>query len=214
MANEQYNPITVAGRKIVTSWWGRSWCANLESYADYSNRISRGKTYIREGRVIDLKTEEGRIRGLVQGSSRRPYKVDIDIRLLSEDRKSAILAKCGNRIENLDSLLSGDIPSDVEDLFVSRGGLFPEPSEIIFHCSCPDYAYMCKHVAAVLYGVGVRFDEDPMLFFGLRGLEVDSLVRKSIDQRLEHMLKNSGARTDRMIPEEDALALFGVLDQK
>lgn len=214
MKKEEYAPIVVSGRKLVSSWWGRSWCANLEGYADYSNRISRGKTYIRAGRVIDLKTSEGRIEGRVQGSSRRPYKVSIDVQPLTDRRKEDILSKCGNRIENLDSLLSGDIPSDIEDLFVSEGGLFPEPSEIIFHCSCPDYAYMCKHVAAVLYGVGVRFDEDPLLFFGLRGMEVESLIRKSIDQRLQQMLKNSGSRTERMIREEDAMALFGVLDQK
>lgn len=214
MKNEDRTPITVTGKKITTSWWGRSWCANLERYADISNRISRGKTYIREGRVIDLRTTEGKIEGLVQGSSRRPYKVDIDIEPLSEERKSEILSKCGNRIENLDSLLSGDIPSDIEDIFVSDDGLFPDPMDIIFHCSCPDYAYMCKHVSAVLYGVGVRFDEGPMLFFRLRGMEVESLVRKSIDRRLEHMLKNSGAITDRVIPEEDALVLFGVLGQK
>lgn len=214
MKKEEYSPITVTGRKLVTSWWGRSWCANLESYADYSNRISRGKSYVRDGRVIDLKTSVGKIEGRVQGSSRRPYKVSVDIHPLTEERKSELLSKCGNRIENLDSLLSGNIPSDIEDVFVSEIGLFPKPSEIIFHCSCPDYAYMCKHVSAVLYGVGVRFDEDPMMFFGLRGMEVDSLIKKSIDDRLENMLKNSGRKTERMMSEEDALVLFGVLDQK
>ncbi|MCQ2071068.1 MAG: SWIM zinc finger family protein [archaeon] len=214
MVKEEYTPVKAEGRRFVNSWWGRSWCANLEGYADYSNRIDRGKTYIRGGRVIDLKTSEGKVTGLVQGSSRRPYKVKIDISVLSEEKKSAILSKCGNRIENLDSLLSGDIPSDIQDIFVSHGGLFPEPSEIMFHCSCPDYAYMCKHVAAVLYGVGVRFDEDPMLFFGLRGMEVDSLIKKSIDQRLEHMLKNASTKTDRMLSEDDAMSLFGVFGQK
>ena len=99
------------------------------------------------------------------------------------------------------------------NMFVSREGLFPAPREIKFRCSCPDWAYMCKHVAAVLYGVGVLFDRDPLLFFGLRGIDVDELVRKSVEERLETMLSNAGSRTSRTL-DDSVFGAFGVLDRK
>ena len=198
-------------RKMADSWWGRSWASNLESYADYENRIARGRSYLRNGAVREIDIEKGMVSATVQGSRPKPYKVKVEIMPISETRKKEVVDRCGDRISNLDALISGDIPEDIADMFVSKGGLFPSPREIKFRCTCPDYAYMCKHVAAVLYGIGVVFDRNPLLFFELRGMDVDSLIRTSVEARTEKMLKNSGNRTPRMLDDADIDELFGVL---
>jgi uncharacterized Zn finger protein len=213
MAAEK-EPVILTGRTIARTWWGKSWCKNLESYADYSNRIARGRSYIRDGTILDLKISEGNVTASVQGSRSRPYKVRIDIDRISGARRDNLVARCGNRIESLDALLSGDIPDDVANIFISRDGLFPSSGEIVFNCTCPDSAYMCKHVAATLYGIGARFDADPTLFFRLRGVDTETLVRKSVEDRMANMLRGADRRTARMLDDEDLNRLFGVLDQK
>lgn len=159
----------IQGRQIVHSWWGKAWCENLERYADYESRLDRGKRYVRTGAVIDLKIKKGKILARVQGTRKTPYKTEIRISPLSEEKCQTIIKKCGQRLDTLEKLLSSDFPEEMKELFQSRNGLFPSPKEISFQCSCPDWALMCKHVAAVLYGVGVRLDENPLLFFELRG---------------------------------------------
>ena len=203
-------PVVIRGRGIANSWWGQAWCANLERYADFESRLERGKRYVRTGAVIDLKMEKGRIRAKVQGSRKTPYKVEIRISPLSEERCQEIIGKCGQRVENLEKLLAGDFPVELKELFTERDGLFPSPQEISFSCSCPDWALMCKHVAAALYGIGARLDENPSLFFELRGIEVGRFIDVAIANRLEVMLKNAGRKSARMIRDEDVLELFGV----
>ena len=161
---QELHPIVVTGRQIAREWWGVAWCENLERYADYDSRIGRGKRYIRAGAVIDLQIAEGVIIARVQGSRRTPYTVSVKIDPLSKDRADAIIAQCSRQIKNLEALLSGNFPEELQGLFTGRDGLFPSPKEIHFDCSCPDWASMCKHVAATLYGVGVRLDDDPLLF--------------------------------------------------
>jgi len=212
--SEERQPVILEGRTIAKTWWGKSWCKNLESYADFSNRISRGKSYIRNGAILDLRISEGNVTASVEGSRSRPYKVRIDIEPIDDMNKEKLVSKCGNRIESLDALLSGNIPNEIAYVFVSRNGLFPSPKEIVFNCSCPDVAYMCKHVAATLYGIGARFDEDPTLFFRLRGISTESLVKRSVEDRMNEMLRNANRRTDRMLDDADLNRLFGVLDQK
>ena len=203
-------PVVIQGRSIASSWWGRAWCANLEQYADFESRLGRGKRYVKTGAVIDLKIEKGRIRARVQGSRKTPYKVEIRISPLSEERCQAIIGKCGRRVENLEKLLAGDFPVELKDLFTERDGLFPSPREISFSCSCPDWALMCKHVAAALYGIGARLDENPSLFFELRGIEVGRFIDVAIANRVEVMLKNVGRNSARIIKDEEILELFGV----
>ncbi len=202
-----------SGKRIVQNWWGKSWVVNLERYADYSNRLPRGRAYLRGGAVQRLAIDRGEVTASVKGSRPRPYKVAVKITPLSESRIESISSRCSNEISDLDSLLSGDIPQDAADMFVSREGLFPSPSEIRFSCSCPDSAYMCKHVAAVLYAIGVEFDHDPLLFFKLRGINVEEMVRKSVEERLEVMLSNAGCRTSRTL-DDSVFGAFGVLDRK
>ena len=207
---KRLEPVVIQGRKIAKSWWGRAWCDNLERYADYESRLSRGKRYVKTGAVIDLSITKGRIQAKVQGSRKTPYKVEIRISPLSEERCQEILQKCGKRVETLEKLLSGDFPEELKELFTQRGGLFPSSREISFSCSCPDWALMCKHVAAVLYGLGARLDENPSLFFELRGIEMGRFIDVAIANRVERMLKNAGRTSGRTIDEGDIRGLFGI----
>ena len=201
-------PVIIQGRKIATTWWGQAWCDNLERYSDYSNRLPRGKRYVKNGSVIDLKIEKGKVRARVQGTRSTPYKIEIDISPLSEERAQAIVDKCAKKIENIESLLSGNIPDEMKEIFLSKDGLFPSPKEIDLNCSCPDWAYMCKHVAAALYGVGARLDKDPMLFFELRGIDASSFVDVTLANRVENMLAHASDKSPRVMDEISANSLF------
>lgn len=202
--------VTAGGRKIVTTWWGQAWCDNLERYADYASRIDRGKRYVRNGSVIDLKIEKGQILARVQGSRATPYKTQVQIDPLPEDRVSSILEQCGQKLASMDMLISGEFPLEMKELFTAKDGLFPSPKEIHFSCSCPDWAYMCKHVAAVLYGVGVRLDENPLLFFELRGIDVNSFIDVTLAGKVETMLANADRPSDRIIDSSELDGLFGI----
>ena len=207
---KRLEPVVIRGRNIAKSWGGRAWCDNLERYADYESRLSRGKRYVKTGAVIDLSITKGRIQAKVQGSRKTPYKVELRISPLSEERCQEILQKCGKRVETLEKLLAGDFPEELKELFTQRGGLFPSSREISFSCSCPDWALMCKHVAAVLYGIGARLDENPSLFFELRGIEMGRFIDVAIASRVERMLKNAGQTSGRTIDERDIRGLFGI----
>lgn len=204
-------PVTIKGRNIASTWWGKAWCDNLEQYADYESRLGRGKRYVRNGSVIDLKIQKGKILARVQGTRKTPYKIEIRISPLSEERCQDILERCGRKLENLEALTGGNFPDDMKELFRGKGGLFPEPREISFNCSCPDWALMCKHVAAALYGVGARLDENPLLFFELRGIDVGRFIDVALENRVEAMLSNADKKSERIMENTDLGKLFGVL---
>ncbi|MCL1965176.1 MAG: hypothetical protein FWF69_08980 [Firmicutes bacterium] len=204
-------PVVITGNKIAKTWWGGAWNKNLESYADYSNRIGRGRSYVKNGFVLDLKIEAETVTAIVAGSGRNPYHVKISINALSKTKWLKITNLCGRSIEGIDQLAQGKFPKELETLFTQKGeGLFPSPEEIKFSCDCPDWASMCKHVAAALYGVGARLDEDPTFFFKLRNIEIEALIKKSIEEKMENMLKNSGKKSKRVIKDADLGELFGI----
>ncbi|HUW64584.1 MAG TPA: SWIM zinc finger family protein [Spirochaetia bacterium] len=204
-------PIMIQGRKLARTWWGIAWNDNLESYSDYANRIGRGRSYVRHGAVLDLKISAGKIAALVQGSVAKPYTICIEIQALSKNTWETITKACEGKIDSLQELIEGKFPKGLAELFTARGeGLFPAPKEISLKCSCPDWAIMCKHVAAVLYGVGARLDENPALFFVLRNVNIDELVSKVIAQKSESLLGKSGRRSSRVIDDDDIGAMFGI----
>lgn len=208
-------PIIVSGRNITNSWWGNAWCKNLERYADFSSRIARGKRYVRSGTVIDLQIEKGNVVAKVQGSRKTPYKVEIKISPISEDACQTIIERCTTKVANIEQLAGGGFPEEMKELFGGRNGLFPSPKEISFSCSCPDWALMCKHVAAVLYGIGVRLDEDPLLFFELRGIDMNRFIDVTLASKVDNMLENAEAAamySKRVMADTVELSeLFGVL---
>lgn len=209
--NALLSPIQITGRKLASTWWGIAWNENLERYADYANRIDRGRSYVRQGAVLDLQIEPGKVFGLVQGSRVNPYKVEIAIQPLKPATWHAIVLACTGNIHSLQDLISGKFPKSLAELFTVKGtGLFPAPREIALSCSCPDWADMCKHVAAVLYGIGARFDEDPTLFFRLRQVNFDDLITSALNQTSDTLLDRSEQKSRRSLDHDDLSGLFGI----
>lgn len=172
------SPVEADGRELTRTFWGQAWCRNLESYSDYENRLPRGRTYLRNGSVMHLEVASGRVTGLVCGSEL--YDVEVSIAPVAARTWSAIRRECTGKIASLVSLLRGELPGPVMNVVTRHGaGLFPAPAEIRMKCSCPDDARLCKHLAAVLYGVGVRLDEKPDLLFLLRGVDHAELVTEA-----------------------------------
>ena len=175
---QSVSPVTIEGRTIAKTFWGKSWCENLERYSDYANRLPRGRTYVRNGSVVDLKIKPGLIEALVSGSEL--YDVRLKIAPVGRQRWKSICQDCSGAIDSLIELLQGRLSTAVmERICQERIGLFPSPAEIKLDCSCPDWAGMCKHVAAVLYGVGARFDHQPELLFRLRDVDEKELIAKA-----------------------------------
>jgi uncharacterized Zn finger protein len=167
---EPIAPVVIQGRTIAQSFWGKAWCDNLESYSDFANRLPRGRTYVRNGSVMDLQVGAGTVKALVSGS--QLYRISVAIAPLPKRRWQAVVRECAGRIGSLVELLQGKFSRAVMEMLIRREiGLFPSAREIAFQCSCPDWAAMCKHVAATLYGVGARLDAEPELFFRLRRVD-------------------------------------------
>ena len=197
--------VLIEGRKIARTFWGESWCRNLEAYSDYANRLPRGRTYVRNGSVIDLRIQPGRVQALVSGSS--VYEVKIEITRLARKRWTAIKSQCAGQIDSMIELLQGAISRGVMAVVTRKGGgLFPAPKDIALSCSCPDWATMCKHVAAVLYGVGARLDHQPEMLFTLRGVEPVELIAAAVTD--VPTTRKSGRR--RLLKTEDMSSVFGI----
>ncbi|MCD6184998.1 MAG: hypothetical protein J7K84_04305 [Deltaproteobacteria bacterium] len=209
--NPDIMPVYIEGRTIASTWWGKSWNRNLERYADYSNRIGRGRSYVRHGAVLDLRIEPGKVESLVQGSRARPYTVSIKIRPINKKTWQNIVSACKGKLESFEELLAGKFPKALSEIFMAQGvGLFPSPEEIEFDCSCPDWADMCKHVAATLYGISARLDENPGLFFSLRKVAMKDLVAQAVKDESRKLLAKAGKKSKRVIKEADIEDLFGI----
>jgi uncharacterized Zn finger protein len=199
-------PVRIEGRNIATSFWGQSWCANLERYSDYENRLPRGRSYVRNGSVLDLQIAEGEVMAMVAGADL--YKIKATIAPVTARRWKAICRDCAGSIDSLVELLQGRLAKGVMDRVCREGdGLFPSPDEIKLSCTCPDWADMCKHVAAVLYGVGARLDQKPELLFVLRGVDENELLASAGQERLVPTNVPAGTQT---LDENDVAALFGI----
>jgi uncharacterized Zn finger protein len=200
------SPVIVEGRKIASTFWGKAWCDNLQSYRDYEYRLERGRSYVRNGCVIDLQIAPHTVTAMVSGSS--VYTIKITIGEVPKPQWKSICTDCMGGIDSLVDLLQGRFSKPVMERICRQGtGLFPKPAEIKFACSCPDYASMCKHVAASLLGVGVQLDAEPELLFRLRGVNENDLVA-DIGSTLP-MVKQ-GPPTGRVLEADDMAALFGL----
>jgi uncharacterized Zn finger protein len=200
------SPIVIEGRKIARSFWGEAWCDNLERYSDFENRLPRGRTYVRNGSVVDLQIARGKVEALVSGSE--IYRVKVDIALAAPPRWKSICRDCAGSVGSLVELLQGKLSKNVMERVCREGdGLFPAPAEIKMSCSCPDWAGMCKHVAATLYGVGARLDSDPDLLFTLRGVDRAELV-STVGADLP--LTRGAGKSERVLEDDDVAALFGI----
>jgi uncharacterized Zn finger protein len=199
-------PVQIQGRKITHTFWGQAWCDHLESFSDYDNRLPRGRTYVRNGSVCHLDIEKGRISAMVSGSE--IYTVEIAIKTLAQQKWKEVKNRCAGQIGSLLELLQGRLSKNVMSVVTDRNkGLFPLPGEISLKCSCPDWAVMCKHVAAALYGVGARLDEAPELLFLLRGVDHEELISAEAGVAVAAIGTKGGRRR---IADEALADVFGI----
>jgi uncharacterized Zn finger protein len=198
--------VRIEGRSITKTFWGNAWCENLQRYSDYANRLPRGRTYVRNGSVLDLQITTGAIHACVCGS--KLYDVQLKVAPVGKARWKSICNDCAGAIDSLVELLQGRLSQRVMERICRQSeGLFPTPEEMQLTCTCPDWADMCKHVAAVLYGVGTRFDNQPELLFRLRAVdEMELIANASAATRL---VKQAPA-TARLLDAEDLSAIFGL----
>jgi uncharacterized Zn finger protein len=202
----QGSPVHIAGRTIASTFWGASWCQNIERYSDFFNRLERGRSYVRSGAVIDLGITPGAVHARVAGTSL--YTVEVKIEPLPQQRWHDVCARCAGSIDSVVELLQGRLSKSVmEHICAKETGLFPAPREIAFDCSCPDYASMCKHVAAVLYGIGARLDQQPELLFVLRKVDQNELISSAGSGTELEAGKGTGARR---LEAADLSGLFGI----
>jgi uncharacterized Zn finger protein len=205
-AGRQPEPVRITGSGIATTFWGKSWCRNLESYSDFSNRLPRGRTYARNGSVVDLLLTRGRIDAVVAGSM--AYDVAITIAALPPRAWRAIKADCATSIGSLVDLLSGRLADDVMRRLARPGdGMFPGPREVKLACSCPDGAQLCKHLAAVLYAIGNRLDTRPELLFLLRGVDQTELVAAATKESVSRAVRGHAAHA---LADDDLAGIFGI----
>ncbi len=193
------------GRGIATTFWGKAWCDNLERYMDFANRLPRGRTYVRNGSVVDLAIARGTVEARVAGSEL--YTVTVHIAQMKRQRWRHVVTRCTGRIGSLVGLLRGELSGEVLAVLAdAKQGLFPEPREITMECSCPDWAGMCKHVAAVLYGVGARLDAKPELFFTLRQVDQTELLSSATSGAVARAGNGAGKR----IAADKLADVFGI----
>ena len=198
-------PIEIQDRKIAHTFWGKAWCKHLEQFSDFANRLPRGRTYVRNGSVCHLAIKQGKIEAIVSGSEL--YKVTIDIAPLSSARWKTVRKQFAGQIGSMLELLQGRLSSQVMEVVTNPArGLFPQPGDIKLHCDCPDWADMCKHVAAVLYGVGVRLDKKPELLFVLRKVDHEALI--SVEPDMQTATTGRGKR--RRLANQDLSNMFGI----
>lgn len=199
-------PVKIEGRQIARTFWGKAWCEHLEKFSDYENRLPRGRTYVRNGSVCHLDIQKGRIEAKVSGSE--VYNIAITIKPLASAKWRCVRDSCAGQVGSLLELLQGKLSNHVMAVVTDRDrGLFPRPAEISLDCSCPDWADMCKHVAAVLYGVGARLDERPELLFKLRGVDHAELVSADSAKAVVAKARKTGGRT---LDDSKLSEVFGI----
>ena len=190
--NKNIAPVEIAGRTIAKNWWGKAWNHNLEVYADFRNRLSRGRSYVTHGCVIDLQISQGMIRAMVMGSGSSIYKCHIKIDPVAKKKWENIKELAAGQISSAKELLAGKFPKEIASVLTSKGeALFPAPKDFHPQCNCPDGARFCKHLAAVIYGVGNRLDTAPELLFTLRGIDAKELIAEVITDHKDNLLEKA-----------------------
>ena len=162
---------------FASRWWAQRWIAVLESF-HIGARLNRGRSYARQGQVLDIQIAPGEVKAKVQGSRPRPYQVSIKLKPLSAADWRKLTEAMAEEARFGAKLLAGEMPADIEEVFKAEGlSLFPKThGDLKTECSCPDYSNPCKHIAAVYYLLGEAFDRDPFLMFRLRGMEREALL--------------------------------------
>jgi uncharacterized Zn finger protein len=177
-----------------TEWWTKQWIGALEAFG-WENRLQRGRTYARTGRVMTVSVEAGRAEARVRGSRPVPYQVAIRLDAFPRGLWEGLLDRIAQKARYAGQLLAGEMPADIDELFAATGhSLFPRSqSELTTSCSCPDDANPCKHIAAVHYVLGAQFDADPFVLLRLRGMPREVLLAEIRARR--HVSEGSSSPT-------------------
>jgi uncharacterized Zn finger protein len=198
-------PVIIEGRNIAHSFWGQAWCSHLEAMGDLASRLPRGRSYVRNGSVCHLGIEPGRVHAFVMGNEL--YEVELGVARLPAASWRAIKARCAGAVGSVLELLEGRLSAQVMRVVThAEAGLFPERRQLRVSCSCPDWASVCKHVAAVFYGVGARLDQRPELLFELRGVDHHALIGEGARALSQVTARGSGRR----LASDDLGAVFGI----
>ncbi|HYT58585.1 MAG TPA: hypothetical protein VEL06_00335 [Haliangiales bacterium] len=201
------SPVLLEGRAIARTFWGKAWCDNLEAYSDFANRLPRGRTYVRNGSVVDLQIAQGKVTARVAGSEL--YRIEIKIKPLAANLWKSIQKECAGKIDSLMELLQSRLSAGVMEIVTRpERGLFPTPREIELDCSCPDWADLCKHLAASLYGVGARLDQKPELLFLLRGVDAADLISRA--SAAEAVRQSTRVDSAPAMSESELAEVFGI----
>jgi uncharacterized Zn finger protein len=201
---KSYSPIEAYKGAIVKTFWGKAWSNNLEQYSDYESRLPRGRSYLRNGSVIDLQIKPGEVTAKVMGS--KLYNVKVGIKELPATKWTSICKECSSSVATLIELLNGELSDAVmQSICMPETGLFPSPKEIEFSCSCPDWAYLCKHVAAVLYGIGARLDNQPELLFTLRQVDANDML---VEASMPHASSEKALKSNKILRGLELAELF------
>lgn len=205
----EVKPVVLTGKSLAETFWGKAWCRHLDSYADYDNRLARGRSYVRAGAVCHLEIEPGCVRALVSGSEL--YEVQVNIKPLPQSHWKTLKTRCQGQIGDILEILQGKLPKDIlSQMCAVQGGLFPGAKDIKFSCSCPDWASMCKHVAATLYGVGKRLDTEPELLFLLRQVDATELLTTEALLAAVQTAHKPPKQAEDSLQVDDLGALFGI----
>lgn len=210
----KFEPLKIPNHQLTDSWWVNAWNRNLESYADYASRLPRGREELLGGALLGLcldNAHNGDIMALVQGTRKKPNQVLVRIQPLAPEKWQQIISLCENQISHLGILLEGRFSPELGEIFLNQKfGLFPSAGEIVMACSCPDWSHICKHVATVLYAIGVKLDTNPALLFELRGVNIHDLLVKSAESKLENLFKQAQHNSTRIIADEYIEKLFNL----
>lgn len=199
-------------RSLSTTFWGQAWNRNLMACSDYESRMPHGRSYFRSGKVLDLDICQGLITATVAGT--RIYSARIAIAPLPRETWNRLKSRCQGKIGGLMELLSGSLSDEVmREVTDPEHGLFPAPRDIKLSCTCPDFAGLCKHLAATLYAVGSRLDAAPALLFTLRGTDPEELLTGSAKEAVAALTSDAdtadGARTA-ALEGLDLTEMFGI----
>lgn len=206
-------PIKVEGRRITMNWWGKAWQNFFPAYSDYDNRLPRARSYVYQGHIKEIWVHGTNVAALVKGSRRQPYRVDVYFEPLVEAKVKMLSNLFKDNLLSLENILVGNLPDELAELITSdtQSTIFPSVDEIQYNCTCPDWAVMCKHVAAVLYAIASVFDNDPTLFFKLRNFPLDVMMETTIAEHVAEYLNASAEHSDRKVQDEEVNLIFGDL---
>lgn len=154
-----------------------TWLLNAVTAQTDQGRITRGRSYARNGNVLGVDIQQGRIHADVAGSQNEPFHVSLQLPYRNGDDLSEVTAGLAEATNGLKQAQAGDIDEELLEILLTAPG-----EDIRCYCDCPDSASACKHAVAVAEVAATKMDADPMMVFRLRGLDLVQLEKAVSEQ--------------------------------